>query len=153
MDIEKLKKTSDKHAVSNKGPWTRFMDMHSGGSTKVKPFEYIYIQAEGQIAKRIFYGLFGRNPHRVTCTCCGEDYSISENETDLKQATAYERGCLYDKDKDEYLEKDSGKSYCEYVKLSEYVKKPDVLVIYWDMVDIEKIPDETHQEGYVWAGG
>ena len=36
-------------------PWTRFMDMHSGGGTKEKPFEYIYIQAPEKEAKVIFY--------------------------------------------------------------------------------------------------
>lgn len=72
--------------------WTRFMDMHSGGGTKEPPYEYIYIEAPENEAKVIFYNRFGHNPERVSCTCCGDDYSISE-EKSLEQATAYERNC------------------------------------------------------------
>lgn len=73
-------------------PWTRFMDMHSGGGTKEEPYEFIYIEAPESEAKVIFYNRFGHNPDRVTCTCCGNDYSISEAVT-LAQATGFERGC------------------------------------------------------------
>lgn len=72
--------------------WTRFMDMHSGGGLKEYPYEYIYIEAPEDEAKIIFYNRFGHNPGRVTCTCCGEDYSVSEEEL-LEQATAFERNC------------------------------------------------------------
>ena len=74
--------------------WTRFMDMHSGGGAKEAPYEYIYIEAPESEAKTIFYNRFGHNPERVSCACCGEDYSISEEES-LEQATAFERGCDY----------------------------------------------------------
>lgn len=73
--------------------WTEFMDMHSGGGQKEK-FAYCFIEAPEDEAKIIFYNRFGHNPERVTCTCCGEDYSISEYKT-LEQATAYERNCEY----------------------------------------------------------
>lgn len=72
--------------------WTHFMDMHSGGGTKEEPFEHIYIEAPEAEARVIFYNRFGHSPERVSCTCCGGDYSISEHAT-LKEATAYERGC------------------------------------------------------------
>ena len=72
--------------------WTRFMDMHSGGGTKEPPYEYIYIEAPESEARVIFYNRFGHNPERVTCSCCGDDYSISEEET-LQQITAFERNC------------------------------------------------------------
>jgi len=52
------------------------MDMHSGGDLKEK-WQYIYIEAPEEEAKVIFYNRFGHNPNRVTCTCCGKDYSIS----------------------------------------------------------------------------
>lgn len=74
--------------------WTRFMDMHSGGGTKEKPHEFIYIEALEEEAKVIFYNRFGHNPERVTCTCCGEDYSISSEKT-LRELTAYDRNCEY----------------------------------------------------------
>lgn len=72
------------------GPWTRFMDMHSGGSTKVKTYEYIYIQMAEEDARTFFSTTFGRNPNRVTCDCCGPDYLIDEYST-LEEATKYER--------------------------------------------------------------
>ena len=73
--------------------WTRFMDMHSGGSLKEK-WQYIYIEADEKEAKIIFYNRFGHNPERVTCTCCGDDYSISSKD-DLHQLTGYDRGCHF----------------------------------------------------------
>ena len=74
------------------GPWTHFHDMHSGGGLKIEPYSHIFIEAPQEEAELVFYNRFGRNPHRVTCSCCGEDYSVSE-ETTLEQATAYHRGC------------------------------------------------------------
>lgn len=98
--------------------WTRFMDMHSGGSTKVvirkQAIEYIYIEAPENEARVIFYNRFGHNPSRVTCTCCGEDYSVSEEQT-LELATAFERGC-------------KGRFH-DYTPLADYIAKKDVLVI------------------------
>lgn len=74
-------------------PWTQFMDMHSGGPQK-EQFAYCYIEAPEDEAKRVFYARFGHNPDRVSCTCCGSDYSISEYES-LEQATAYNRGLRF----------------------------------------------------------
>ena len=70
--------------------WTHFWDMHSGGGSKEK-WSHIYIEAPEREAMVIFYNRFGHNPHRVSCTCCGSDYSISEGTID--QITAYHRGC------------------------------------------------------------
>jgi len=67
------------------------MDMHSGGGTK-EAWEYIYIEAPEEEAKLIFYNMFGHSPERVSCTCCGEDYSISDYPS-LKGASAYDRNC------------------------------------------------------------
>lgn len=74
--------------------WTQFMDMHSGGKTKKEPYNYIYIEAKDDEAVTIFYNRFGRNPSQVTCTCCGEDYSISESKS-LQEATGFHRNCEY----------------------------------------------------------
>lgn len=71
--------------------WTRFMDMNSGGGQK-EEWPYIIIEAPQEEAKQIFYKRFGHNPERVTCTCCGGDYSINEDES-LEQITAYDRNC------------------------------------------------------------
>lgn len=73
--------------------WTRFMDMHSGGGQKLK-WAYIYIEAAEEEARSVFYAKFGRNPARVTCTCCGEDY-VTSSEESLQQLTAYDRKCCY----------------------------------------------------------
>lgn len=78
---------------NNTTKWTHFWDMHSGGSQKLD-WGHIFIEAPEDEAKIIFYNRFGRNPERVTCTCCGEDYSISEHDS-LEQATGYHRGCAY----------------------------------------------------------
>jgi hypothetical protein len=76
--------------------WTRFMDMHSGGGLK-ESFGYAYIEAPEEEAKAIFYHRFGHNPERVSCTCCGQDYSIGESPT-LEEATAHERRCRWAED-------------------------------------------------------
>lgn len=81
--------------------WTRFMDMHSGGGLK-EGYGYIYIEAPCDEAKVIFYNRFGHSPDRVSCTCCGEDYSIDEYPS-IEKATAYERGCRYAEDKRGWL--------------------------------------------------
>lgn len=73
--------------------WTHFWDMYSGGRAKEK-WEHIFIEAPTAEARVIFYNRFGHNPDRVTCTCCGGDYSVSEAPS-LEEGTAYHRGCLY----------------------------------------------------------
>ena len=73
--------------------WVRFWDMHSGGSRKLS-HDLIFIEAPETEAKSVFFSRFGRNPERVTCTCCGPDYSVDKYTT-LKQATAFDRGCAY----------------------------------------------------------
>ncbi len=70
--------------------WTRFMDMHSGGSAK-RAWEFIYVEAPVEEATRFFIAKFGTDPDHVTCPCRGEDYSVSEGGETLEQATAYDR--------------------------------------------------------------
>lgn len=126
--------------------WTEFMDMHSGGGQK-EDFSHCFIEAPENEAKVIFYNRFGHNPERVTCTCCGDDYSISEYET-LEQATAYERNCKYVED--HYIE-EKGDSYREYLTLQEYLNQSDVCVIYAaEIKDTERVGSIPRQ-GYVWV--
>ena len=110
--------------------WTSFMDMHSGGGTKEEPYEYIYIEAPENEAITIFYNRFGHNPHRVTCTCCGEDYSVSSDET-LELITAYNRG--------------SGK-----ISLEDYCNKKDVLIVRKEEIKDEERTGYVPKQGYVW---
>jgi hypothetical protein len=69
--------------------FTKFMDMHSGGGRKLE-WEYIWIEGDEATARDLFEARFGRDPDNVTCSCCGQDYSVSEYDT-LKAATSYER--------------------------------------------------------------
>ncbi len=130
--------------------WTQFWDMHSGGGTKEEPYEKIYIEAPETEAKVIFYNKFGHNPERVSCTCCGEDYSISESVS-LEQASAYHRNCRYDEKVKGYVEEPDNK-YGEkkLITIAEYSKQKDVLVVYAkDIKETERV-GEVPEEGYVW---
>jgi hypothetical protein len=64
----------------NKAKCTCFWDMSSGGSKKMK-WRRILIEAPEKDAVSVFYSRFGRNPNRITCTCCGSDYAITEYDT------------------------------------------------------------------------
>ena len=135
--------------------WTQFMDMHSGGGQKLD-WEYIYIEAPEKEAEIIFQNKFGRNPHRVTCTCCGDDYSLTESKT-LKEATAYERGCEWIKlggqdGGGHYVDKPSKKSWHKYETLEEYLRQKGILFVYKKDIKPEERKGELHQEGYCWAG-
>lgn len=123
--------------------WTRFMDMHSGGSAKEAPYEFIYIEAPEAEAKVIFYNRFGHNPERVTCTCCGDDYSIGESET-LASATAYDRGCEWPKGAKGW-DVESGK-----ITVDEYVARKNVLVIPDEEIRPEERNGNIPSQGYVW---
>ena len=74
--------------------WTLFWDMHSGGRTKVDPYDKIYIEAPLKEAMAVFYSKFGRDPLHITCSCCGEDYSVDEYQS-LERASAYLRNCQW----------------------------------------------------------
>ncbi|KKL21424.1 hypothetical protein LCGC14_2445590 [marine sediment metagenome] len=114
--------------------WTQFWDMHSGGGLKEAPYHYIYIEAPEEEAKVIFYNRFGHNPERVTCTCCGDDYSIGEEKT-LAKLTEYHR-------------KPFGGG--EIQPLKEYTKNTDVLVIRKDEIKSGERLGEVPEQGHVW---
>ena len=155
--------------------WTRFMDMHSGGSCKLQ-WSLIYIEAPEQKAKIIFYNHFGNSPDRVTCTCCGQDYSTSEYSS-LREATAYDRGCqgligpTFKSGKKKgrprpgyryrFLEKGGRipKGYTaseyrplyDYATLRDYIARENVLVIYKSEIKPEERQGELPTQGYVWV--
>lgn len=156
--------------------WTQFHDMHSGGGQKLK-WARIYIEAPEKEAEIIFQNRFGRNPNRVTCTCCGPDYSLTESDT-LEQATGFERGCAYayvDSKGREYTEDEawvSGKGivlkgvkgrYVErqatkftmggkYRTVEQYLTDKSVLVIRKKDIKATERKGDLREEGYVWAG-
>ncbi len=133
--------------------WTRFIDMHSGGSQKLD-WAYIYIEAPEEKAVEVLENKYGIVPYDTTCECCGQDYTINE-EKDLKQATGFERnaphtetprdpktGLFHNDDPNACLMLDVGekppKGYKiddrltsgDFIPLEEYIKQKDVLVIY-----------------------
>lgn len=106
--------------------WTHFYDMASGGGRKLQ-WQHIFIEAPLNQAKSVFYSRLGRNPDRVTCTCCGSDYSTDEDS--LEELTEYWRG---DKSFEDFLQQD------------------DVLVIPTTEIKPEEPIVEVPEEGYVW---
>lgn len=111
--------------------WTQFFDIHSGGGAK-RNFELCFIQAPKDEAKRVFYARFGLNPDRVSCTCCGEDYVITEHRT-LSEASNY-----YPKGR-------------KAQELHQFVKRSDVQVIYAKDITAEEREVEVPKQGYVWV--
>ncbi len=156
----------------NNMSFVQFHDMHGGGSLKIKPFGFIYIEADSkEEAKIIFYNRFNRNPEKISCACCGEDYSISIS-SDLTQATAFERNCRYayfdekrrevsrDKAlvigkglKDGYFSKYIEESgiYGKHETLNKYLKRKDVLVIYANDIKPEERIGEIRKSGWVYV--
>jgi hypothetical protein len=130
--------------------WTLFWDMHSGGGAK-EPQTLIFIEKPEEIAKVVFYNRFGHNPERVTCTCCGQDYSISETET-LEQATAYHRNCAWSDTENKYLEVLSTRWASEekYRTVEEFEKEPHVLYIRETDIKPDECFGDAPEQGYVW---
>lgn len=108
--------------------WTQFMDMHSGGGTKTD-HSHIYIEADEEAATAEFKRRYGRDPHNVTCDCCGEDYSISTSAT-LEQETGYNRGCTYDVETNKYVERHNEEGWLKYQPLEEFLKQDGLCFIY-----------------------
>jgi hypothetical protein len=130
------------------GPWTQFWDMHSGGGTKESPFAEIYIQAPEAEATIIFYNIFGHNPERVTCTCCGPDYSTSESQ-DLAKSSGHHRNCRFDRELGEYVdEAEPGRA--TFIPLAEYIRRPDVLAIFSKDINADWRTGTAPTQGYVW---
>jgi len=129
-------------------PWTLFWDMHSGGYTKVEPYDKIYIEAPQEEAETIFYNRFGRNPNCVTCTCCGPDYSIDESAT-FEQASGHHRGAAYVNGR--YIEKPVKEGYGEpYLTVDQYQKLKTVLVISAEDIKAKERAGTVPDEGYIW---
>lgn len=86
----------------------------------------------------------------MTCTCCGEDYSISEDE-DLAHLTAFHRGCAYDNTG--YLEEaDTRFGVGKYIPLETYRYSDEALFIPAEEIKPEDRQGEVPRQGYIWAG-
>ena len=101
--------------------------MHSGGGQKLDA-ELIIIEAPEEEAIRISQERFNRHPSHVTCTCCGDDFSISEWAT-LEEATAYERGCAWSNEAEGYVEEWNGQSYSPFIPLADFLASDSVMLI------------------------
>lgn len=123
------------------------MDMHSGGRSKER-WEYIYIQAPEAQAKIVFYNRFGHSPDRVSCTCCGQDYSVNESPT-LEEVTAYERGCAYENK--EWVEHgDEDRSWRPYQTIEQYRASGKHKFITADEITADERTGELPEQGYIW---
>jgi hypothetical protein len=122
---------------------THFYDMHSGGGAKEAPYEHIFIEAPEEEAVSVFYARFGHSPHRVSCTCCGSDYSVSEYAT-LEDATVYHR--------EGYKYPGSMSNFERVVKesVSDYLRHDDVLFIPAEVIDEGSRHWHVPEEGYIW---
>lgn len=115
-----------------------------GGGLKEKPYDVIYIQADGEEAKTIFYNKFKHNPERVTCTCCGQDYSISSEET-LEQLSAFHRELKFDRESKLYIETDSS------ISMEDYKARKDTLIITEDQITENERIGRVPKQGYMWV--
>lgn len=98
--------------------------MHSGGD-KTLEWEVIYIEGSVAQAVEIFEQKFGRSPYSISCECCGEDYSV-DDDSDLEQASGYERNCKYDDEAEKYVADPSNE---KYLTIEQYKQRDDVLII------------------------
>ena len=98
--------------------WFTFWDSHSGGGLKTK-WEKIYVEAASRdSAIAIFTDKTGQDPTLTACDCCGQNYSIYENET-LEGASDFHRS---------HWPRWIAKS-ATVMPLDEYVGKESVLVL------------------------
>ncbi len=116
--------------------WTRFHDLEVG-NTRVSQYQDIYIEADYSDSVRWLKENLNINAeHR--CRNCGPDYQITQYDT-LEQATGQARGCAhaYSGNRIQFFE--SGQPVPEewtvlrwssdYLSLSEYRQRPDVLIV------------------------
>jgi hypothetical protein len=114
--------------------------MHGGGGQKTD-YSKIYIEAPEEEARSVFYSRFGINADRVSCTCCGPDFSVSEYET-LDAATEYERS--------EPVPDSQEFEYRVTRSVEEYIKDPGIKVIYADEITGPEKCFIVPVQGYVW---
>lgn len=120
--------------------WTRFMDMHSSGDQKEK-WSKIFIEASSDVARVVFYNRFGHSPDRVSCTCCGKDYSYNPYGDDYK---TLEEASKFDREEDGW-----GDNYPK--SLEKFIDHKDILIIRDSEIKAHEKEGEVPEEGYVWV--
>lgn len=141
--------------------WTLFWDMHSGGGQKLD-WGLIFIEAPEAEAASVFYTKFRRDPHCMTCSCCGDDYAISESPT-LEEASGYHRGLRFvdlGHGEGRYLEPDEvapeGRISTSWrgvgQTLDEWLARGEAKVVWaFEITDAERTA-EVPRRGYIWVG-
>lgn len=117
--------------ILDTGNWTLFSDAHAEGFLKFKDYEFIIIEGKEEEALSLFMNITNVDPKKVTCTCCGQHYSIREYDS-VFQATAFERGCHYDNSLKCYVEEISDFPIIGYATIEDFIKRDNVLVIFAD---------------------
>lgn len=56
--------------------WTMFWDLHTGGETKLEPYNHIFVNLDEKTAIQWFKHTTGRDPFANSCRCCGNDYAV-----------------------------------------------------------------------------
>lgn len=116
--------------MSDETLYTLFMDMHSGGQAKVQngkvDVEYIIVEGDEPEAIALFQRTFNRNPLNVTCSCCGEDYSLTTGALD--QITAYHRHCDYDESVKQWVDIPRFEEY-PVIVLDDFLAQDNVRVV------------------------
>jgi hypothetical protein len=115
--------------------------MCSGGSQKLD-FAFLYVEAPIEQAKAVFYNRFGRNPDRVTCTCCGADYSIDDDNESLEEASQFDRRINWRDDDVWPLDK--------FTSLRTTPDGQPVSFIYASEIAAGELTANIPEEGYVW---
>ncbi len=114
--------------------WTSFYDMSSGGGNK-EDFQYLFVEAPYREAISVFYSRYGHHPLRITCNCCGPDYSVDSEDDSLEEITYFYRN----------------QSFIPYTphgqSLEEFLAEPLVAVIYESEIsDSERLADVPRLE-------
>lgn len=129
-----MKRTSvERISLEAKPMWIRFWDMRSGGNLKTD-FHIIFIEANTyEDAINIFENRFNIDPFNIACDCCDEDFSIDKYDT-LELATAYHRGCKFEKEKGWVM-----LGFKKYFTLAEFMALPEYCFIFSNQVNTQEI--------------
>jgi len=117
--------------ILDTGNWTLFADAYADGKLKFKSFEWIIVEGKEKDALALFMDITNVDPKKVTCTCCGQHYSIREHDS-VFQATAFERGCRFDKTLECFVEEVSDFPIIHYTNVEDFIERDNVLIIFAD---------------------
>lgn len=115
-----------------KGLVTSFWDMHTRGYSKTD-FDLWIIEAAEDEARSVFYARTGRNPDAVSCTCCGQDFCVTEEQNDDETFSTA------DEVRDLHVQK-------------KYHKLEEICIIRHHEIEDEDRHLDIPVQGFVWQG-